>query len=123
LRAFDVFALASLYEGLPRVFPQAMAARLPIVATRVDGALETIEPGVNGWLVAAGDTEAMAARLLELAADPARCREMGERGFARVEEFSARRMVSQLEQLYHRLAVAGGRQAVGPGITVRSAGT
>lgn len=119
LRAFDVFALASLYEGMPRVFPQAMAARLPIVATRVDGAIEAIEPGVNGWLVDVGDMQAMALRLLELAAGPAHRREMGENGFKRVEEFSARRMVSQLEVLYLRLAVekgliAGGARAPGP---------
>jgi len=100
LRAFDVFALASHWEGLPRVFPQAMAAGLPIVATRVDGAPEAIAPGENGWLVDVGDMEAMGGRLIELAADPALARRMGDAGRARVEAFSARRMVDQLAELY-----------------------
>lgn len=108
LRAFDVFTLPSRYEGLPRVFPQAMAARLPLVATRVDGAVEAIAPGENGWLVEVGDIEGLAARFLELAADPERRRRMGERGFERVEEFSARRMVEQLQELYTKLAVEKG---------------
>jgi glycosyltransferase involved in cell wall biosynthesis len=104
LRAFDVLALPSRWEGLPRVFPQAMAASLPIVATRVDGAVEAIVPGESGWLVDVGDTAALAGRLIELAADPARARQMGARGRERVDEFSAERMVRQLEELYERLA-------------------
>jgi glycosyltransferase involved in cell wall biosynthesis len=102
LAAFDVFALASRWEGLPRVFPQAMAAGLPIVATRVGGAADAIVPGETGWLVEAGDTEGLGARLVELAADPARARAMGGRGRDRVEEFSARGMVDRLDALYTR---------------------
>jgi glycosyltransferase involved in cell wall biosynthesis len=108
LRAFDVMALASHYEGLPRVFPQAMAAGLPIVATGVDGAVDAIVPGETGWMVEVGDLEGLATRLLALADDPAAARRMGECGRARVEEFSARRMVRQLEELYARLAVRKG---------------
>ncbi len=104
LRAFDVFALASRWEGLPRVFPQAMAAGLPIVATRVDGAPDAVTPGENGWLVPVGDMPAMAARLCELAADPATARRMGDAGRARVDEFSAQRMVDELAGLYAELA-------------------
>jgi glycosyltransferase involved in cell wall biosynthesis len=100
LRAFDVFALASRWEGLPRVFPQAMAAGLPIVATRVDGAPDAVIPGETGWLVEVGDTDGLAARLTALAADPDQARRMGAAGRARVEEFSARRMVDGLAELY-----------------------
>jgi glycosyltransferase involved in cell wall biosynthesis len=110
LPAFDVFALASRWEGLPRVFPQAMAAGLPVVATRVGGAADAITPGENGWLVDVGDTPALASRLMALAADPALRRSMGERGRERVEEFSARRMVDQLEVLYTRLVGSRARR-------------
>jgi glycosyltransferase involved in cell wall biosynthesis len=106
LRAFDVFALASRWEGLPRVFPQAMAAGLPIVATRVDGAADAIEDGITGRLVEVGDAAGLGAALVELASDPDRRRAMGERGRARVEEFSATRMVRRLEGIYEAL-VAG----------------
>lgn len=107
LRAFDVFALASRWEGLPRVFPQAMAAGLPIVATLVDGAPDAITPGVNGWLVEVGDMTAMAHRLGALAADPVAARRMGAAGRARVDEFSAQRMVDDLSDLYTKLSQNG----------------
>lgn len=100
LRAFDVFTLASHWEGLPRVFPQAMAAGLPIVATRVDGAPDAIVPGETGFLVEVGDTSAFGARLVEVAADPARAHTMGEAGRARVEAFSALGMVAELAKRY-----------------------
>jgi glycosyltransferase involved in cell wall biosynthesis len=107
-RAFDVFALASRWEGLPRVFPQAMAAGLPIIATRVAGAPDAVVPGETGWLVAVGDTEDLARRMLALAEDPLLARRMGQAGLARVEEFSARRMVDQLAELYQELATRNG---------------
>lgn len=110
LPAFDVFALASRWEGLPRVFPQAMAAGLPIVATRVDGAPDAIIPGENGWLVDVGDAEALGGHLVALAADPERTVAMGRRGRERVEEFSARRMVEQLAALYTERVDARGRR-------------
>ena len=81
---------------------------LPIVATRVDGAVDAIVPGENGWLVDVGDTKGMARHLLELAADPTRARAMGAAGLRRVEEFSAARMVKNLQILYRRMTGGDG---------------
>ena len=103
--AFDVFALASHWEGLPRVLPQAMAAGLPIVASRANGVPDAVVNGENGWLVDVGDVAGLSRRLLELSQDPSRARRMGERGRERAEEFSARRMVDQLTVLYRRLVL------------------
>jgi glycosyltransferase involved in cell wall biosynthesis len=100
LRALDVFALSSRWEGLPRVVPQAMAAGLPVVATRVGAVEDAVLDGETGVLVAPGDPAALAARLLELARDPRRALVMGERGRDRAEEFSAQSMTRQLEALY-----------------------
>jgi len=108
LRAFDVLALASRWEGLPRVFPQAMAAGLPIVATRVDGASDAVTPGENGWLVEVGDMAAMARYLRALACDPAMARRMGAAGRARVDEFAVERMVESLAELYATLSAKRG---------------
>ena len=105
MSAFDVFALASHWEGLPRVLPQAMAAGLPIVASRANGVPDAVVNGENGWLVDIGDVAGMSRRLLELSQDPSGARRMGERGRERVEEFSARRMVDQLTVLYRRLVL------------------
>jgi glycosyltransferase involved in cell wall biosynthesis len=104
LSSFDAFVLSSRWEGLPRVVPQAMAAGLPVVATAVDGTPEAIAPGVSGELVSPGDVAALAERMAELAAEPARARAMGERGRERVEPFSARAMVDELAGLYAALA-------------------
>lgn len=103
LRAFDVFLLTSSHEGLPRTIPQAMAAGLPVVATRVGGVPNAVVDGVTGWLAPTGDAEVLGDRLLALARDPDTARGMGEAGRARVDEFSADRMARQLEQLYEQL--------------------
>ncbi|MHB8834366.1 MAG: glycosyltransferase [Candidatus Methylomirabilia bacterium] len=96
----DVLVLTSLWEGLPRVFPQAMAAGRPVVAYRVDSAPEAVTEGVTGHLVAPGDYAGAAARIAGLLLDPARASRMGAAGRERVGEFDADRMVRSLEELY-----------------------
>lgn len=103
LRAFDVFALSSRWEGLPRVFPQAMAAGLPVVATDVAGAVDIVEPGRTGFLVPPGDPAALAGAILRLAADAPLRRRLGEAARSAVDAFSAERMVRQLEDVYTAL--------------------
>ncbi len=99
----DVLVLTSLWEGLPRVFPQAMAAGRPIVAYRVAGAPEAVTEGVTGHLVAPGDYTAAAERIADLLVDPALARRMGTAGRERVGEFDAGLMVRRQEELYCRL--------------------
>ncbi|HEY5998097.1 MAG TPA: glycosyltransferase [bacterium] len=99
----DVLVLTSLWEGLPRVFPQAMAAARPVVAYRVDGAPEAVADGVSGYLVEPGDVAGAAAHVAELLLDPARAAAMGAAGRGRVGEFDADLMVRQQEELYERL--------------------
>ena len=76
VHAFDVFALPSKSEGLPLVVPEAMAASLPIVATRVGGLPGVVEDGVTGVLTPV-DEAAFAAALAELERDRERARAMG----------------------------------------------
>jgi len=99
----DVLVLTSLWEGLPRVLPQAMAAGRPVVAYRVDGVPEAVTEGVTGHLVAPGDYAGAAARIVSLLVDPARAATMGAAGRARVGEFDADLMVRAQETLYERL--------------------
>jgi len=101
LRVFDVFLLTSLWEGLPRVFPQAMCASLPIVATQVDGAPEAVIEGETGYLLAARDCEGMADRVLHLLSDRELRARMGQKGLERVyPAFCDREMVRQIEKVY-----------------------
>ncbi len=107
LHAADLLALTSLWEGLPRVCPQAMAAGRPVVATAVDGTPEAVEEGKTGFLVPPGDFRGAAERMLRLLNDPALARAMGEEGRRRVAEFDAGLMVRRQEELYRRLLGRG----------------
>ncbi len=107
MAAFDVFALSSLWEGLPRVLPQAMASGLPIVCTAADGSAEAIEEGVNGFLVGKGETAVLADRVVQLLQSADLRRQMGENGRARAPEFSAEKMVQQIDALYRSLLTIG----------------
>ena len=101
LAAFDVFVLTSSTEGLPNAVMEAMAAGLPVVATRVGGTAEVVEDGVSGHLVPPADAAALAARVLGLARDPESARRMGERGRERVaSRFGVERMVAATAGLY-----------------------
>jgi len=84
--AFDVFALSSLYEGLPYVILEAMAARLPVVATRAPGIEDVVEDGVTGRLAPLDDSAAIARALLDLLADGDARSRMGGEARRRVEE-------------------------------------
>jgi glycosyltransferase involved in cell wall biosynthesis len=86
---FDVLALPSFTEGLPNVVLEACAAAVPVVATTAGGTPELVEDGVNGLLVAPGDAEAMADRILELMSSEERMRDAGLAGRQRVvDQFS-----------------------------------
>ncbi len=104
MRAIDVFLLTSLWEGLPRVIPQAMAIGLPVIANRADGTVEAIRQGETGFLCDPGDIEGLAAACLQALRSPELRAEMGRKGqaFAR-QNFDLRSMVAQIEQLYDEL--------------------
>ncbi|MEO8680120.1 MAG: glycosyltransferase [Vicinamibacterales bacterium] len=100
LAAFDVYANSSVYEGVSLTILEAMAAVLPVVATRVGGNPEVVVDHETGLLVA-GHPRALADALLRLASDPARRHAMGEAGRWRVKRhFSVTRMVEQYADAY-----------------------
>jgi glycosyltransferase involved in cell wall biosynthesis len=104
LAAMDVFLLTSLWEGLPRVIPQAMSMRVPVVANRADGTVEAISHDETGFLAEPGDLEALAQYSLTLLRDAERRRAMGARGrkFA-THEFDVQEMVARIDRLYQAL--------------------
>ena len=70
LAAMDVFAMASVSEGMPGALVEAMAAGLPVVATRVGGIPEVVTDGVDGLLVAPSDPGALARAVEEALSRP-----------------------------------------------------
>ena len=101
LKMADALVLPSLFEGMPNVVLEAMAARRAVVATAVEGSEELVVPGETGWLVPPDDPEALARALLEAAADPDLCRRFGAAGRARVgAEFTLDRMCDAYQRLW-----------------------
>jgi glycosyltransferase involved in cell wall biosynthesis len=89
LHCLDLFAHPSTEEGLGTTILDAMAARLPVVASRAGGIPESVEHGVNGWLVPPAAPTELAGPIISLLGDPRRRAEFGAAGRTRVEtEFS-----------------------------------
>jgi glycosyltransferase involved in cell wall biosynthesis len=104
LSAADLFLLTSVSEGIPLTVIEAMAAGLPVVATRVGGVGEVVDDGRTGLLCPAGDHEALAACILRLAAEPALSRQLAEQGRARAQSvFSESRMHAGYLRLYREM--------------------
>ena len=102
LAVSDVCVLSSRDgEGFSNAIIEYMAAARPVVATDVGGAREAIIDGETGWVVPPRDSGALAARIIELLRDPARAREMGQRGhLVAAVKFSAAAQLARIEQLY-----------------------
>ncbi len=82
-RAADVYFHPSRADTAPYSVLEAMASGLPVVASAVGGIPEQVEDGRTGFLVAPGDSEAMAARLGTLLSDPGKAAGMGKRARVR----------------------------------------
>jgi glycosyltransferase involved in cell wall biosynthesis len=108
-RLFDAFLLPSVNEGTPVSAIEALASGTPVVATRVGGVPDVVRDGIDGYLVEAGDTEAAADRLAELARDPELRARLGAAGNAHVRErYSVERLVDDVDRLYRSLLAAKG---------------
>ena len=91
-------------EGFSNAILEAMAAGLPVVASRAGGNPEAVVDGETGLLFPHGDADALARAILSLLRDPARAGAMGEAGRRRVaEHFPIGKMVSEVESLYETL--------------------
>jgi glycosyltransferase involved in cell wall biosynthesis len=110
LAASDVLLLPSEDECLPLVILEAMAARLPVIATDVGGISEAVEDGKTGVLVRPRDAEGLADALAAVLGDPERARSMGLEGRAKVEsEFSLEACAAAVFRIYDELLTGKGR--------------
>jgi sugar transferase (PEP-CTERM/EpsH1 system associated) len=105
LSAMDVFVLPSLKEAMPIALLEAMAMRLPVIATTVGGVPEIVDDGKTGLLVAPGDEADLHCALHRLADDPALMSTLARAGQVHVQaNFTLDSMVAQVERLYDTLA-------------------
>lgn len=100
LPAFDIFVLPSLKEGFPFALIEAMAAKLPVIATRVGAVPEIINDGKNGFIVESGHPEQIVARLREILVNDYLRKELGIQAHQTVLfNFSLDKTIGKVEEL------------------------
>lgn len=90
-----------LPEPFGMVVLEAMARRKAVIGSGAGGPTESVVEGRTGFTYAPGDSSALAARIAELLADPARCRSMGEAGYQRLlEAFTMQQYMRNIHEAY-----------------------
>ncbi len=96
----DLFVLPSLFDSFPIAILEAMAAGLPVIATRVGGVPEVVLDGETGLLVEPGDPKRLASAIEMLASDASARRNMGKQGRARAQLFSWEDVIARTRRVY-----------------------
>jgi GalNAc-alpha-(1->4)-GalNAc-alpha-(1->3)-diNAcBac-PP-undecaprenol alpha-1,4-N-acetyl-D-galactosaminyltransferase len=100
----DLFVLSSLYEGFPNVLCEAMAAGVPVIATRCPGGVvDIVGPEAADSLVPPSDFATLADAIDRLAFSPVERQRIAEKGFEVTERFSLSRVSAEWESLFDRL--------------------
>lgn len=104
LKAFDIFAMSSVKEGLPYILLEAMAAGLPIVVTEAGGMPEVVKNNVNGFLIKQKNPAELAEAIKKLLKDENLCGKFRKAVKTDVEEkFGLKKMISKTENVYKEL--------------------
>lgn len=105
LRAMNVLVMPSLWEGLPITLLEAMAASLPIVATRIKGITDVCEGADAVLLVEPANSTAIAVAVARFLADPEEAKRLGRAARAHIEKrFSDRDMTQRTWAVYEAVA-------------------
>jgi N-acetyl-alpha-D-glucosaminyl L-malate synthase BshA len=100
----DLMLMPSEMESFGLAALEAMACRVPAVATRVGGVPELIEDGVNGLLYEIGDVEGMAAGAISILSDPALLERLSTAARQTAQDhFCASRIIPHYERYYERI--------------------
>jgi len=107
--SFDMVVLPSLVESMPMCLLEAMAARRPVIATRVGEVPNMVVDGATGLLTDPGDVAGMARAITRLLREPGLGQQFGEQGHRHaVEFFSAQAMAASYTSLYRELVANNG---------------
>ncbi len=103
LHVMKVFVLPSLWEGLPQVVIEAMAASCPVIATNVDGTPEIITHKKNGWLISPTNPEEIEIALRTMLTDNNLRKELAENGYSTAKDkFNIETMADNYHNLYQK---------------------
>ena len=101
LQAFDVYVSTSYSEGMSNTILEAMASRIPIIATAVGGTVELVRANSSGILIAPGDSKKLSRSLMYRANNPEERVWLGSGARTRCEmDFSLDSMINRYESLY-----------------------
>lgn len=115
MKSADLFVLASHWEGMPNVVLEAMAARLPVVATQVEGTAELVQPGETGLLVPVGEPRTLSEAIQHLLNDPDQARILAEQAFLQVsQQYDWDRVAEAYSVLYRNLLAGRSREGHQP---------
>ncbi len=102
LKASDIFVLPSIKEAFGLVLLEAMAAGIPIVASRVGGIPEIVENQKSGLLVESENSSALAEKIILLVNNKALRQKLASEGLKRVQQFDAKEMAKNTEMVYRK---------------------
>lgn len=106
LSSLDLFVLSSHLEGMGSSILDAMASRLPVVATKVGGIPEVVINGETGLLVPPRNPSALARAILRLYSDKTLASRLGQKGYELVHrKFSAEAMADKVVRLYEKIGL------------------
>ncbi len=104
LHASDMVALCSYYEGTSITILEAMAARLPVIASRIAGNPDVVVDQETGILVSPDDPEEIAGAIIRMSGEDKLRDQMGQAGYRRcMKHYSVERMVEEYENLYDQI--------------------
>jgi glycosyltransferase involved in cell wall biosynthesis len=102
----DIFVLSSLNEGLPMVLLEAMAARRPVISTRVGAIAEVVLHGETGLLIQNADSQVLAQTIGFMLKNEDEAGRLAANGYRRVcKDYSAKRMAEQYLSMYDKMVV------------------
>ncbi len=107
LPCLDLFVSSSLWEGLPTVILESMAAGVPVVGTSIPGTIELIQDQVTGWLGSPGDSKGLAAAILRGLGDASARNEVRMQAQKVVDKFSIQSIAAEHELLYSKIVARG----------------
>lgn len=104
LSVMDLFVLPSLNEGMGRALVEAMAMRVPVIASNIGGIPEVIVDGETGLLVPSKNSEVLAKAIIRLSKDKKLAEKLSQAGYEKAHlDFGIETMVNNISSVYQEM--------------------